>query len=225
MHHTVNMRTQFIQQTFHHWSICASRTQHQFTSINGTAFHFVCQAIMSAINEFFGNSFVKTFGIFLCKILCKNIMSRRSQSIATHSAVVCSFIRGLTARRKSHNHISWTYICIVNHLTALHTTSHRAIHDDCAHQIANICRFTASGINANTHFAKTLQQFVRTIDDSTDYFTRYKHLVSANSRRNQDIVYSTHAKQIVCIHNECILSNAFPHREIASLFPIHISQT
>ena len=61
-------------------------------------------------------------------------------------------------------------------------------------------------------------------DDSGDYFAGNQQFIASDSWRNEDIVYSAYTKKVVDIHNQCVLCNTFPHRQIACFFPVHISK-
>ena len=41
---------------------------------------------------------------------------------------------------------------------------------------------------------------------------------------DKNIVYGTYTKQVVDIHNQCILCNTFPNGQITRFFPVHISK-
>lgn len=49
-------------------------------------------------------------------------------------------------------------------------------------------------------------------------------LVPADGRRQQDVIRHAHAQQVVEVHDERVLRDALPHRQIPGLLPIHISK-
>ena len=85
--------------------------------------------------------------------------------------------------------------------------------------------YATGGINAYTHFTEFGKQFVRTVDDGGDYFAGNEQLVASDGGRYQNVVYRTHTKQVVDVHNQCILCNAFPHTQVAGFLPVHIGKT
>ena len=168
---------------------------------------------------------VETFGIALCQVFSKDIVARRRESVAAHSAVVGGFVRSLSRRRESHDDVAGTDVGIVDDVASFHATSHRAIYNNRAHQVAHIGSFPAGCVDAHTHFAQLREQLVRAVDDGTDHLAGNEHFVAANGRRHQDIVDRSDTQQIVCVHNEGILRDSFPHRQVAGLFPVEIGQT
>jgi len=69
-----------------------------------------------------------------------------------------------------------------------------------------------------------VEQVVSTVDDSRDNLAWDEHLVAADGRAYEDVIYGAHAEQVVGIHHDSILSDTFPYREVASLFPVHVGQ-
>ena len=167
---------------------------------------------------------VVTFRIFFSQIIGKHIVPGRSQPVATHSAVVFFFVSSLPARRKSHNHITRLNIRIINHICTFHPAGNGAVHNNRTHQIAHIGRFTARFVNIHTHFTQICNQFACSVDDGRNHFTRNAVFIPSNGGRKQDIIRGTHANQIIHIHNQRILCNAFPHGQITRFTPIHIRQ-
>ena len=168
---------------------------------------------------------VETFGIALCQVFSKDIVARRRESVAAHSAIVGGFVRGLSRRREAHDDVAGTDVGIVDDVASFHATSHRAIYNNRAHQVAHIGSFAAGCVDAHAHFAQLREQLVRAVDDGTDHLAGNEHFVAANGRRHQDIVDRPDTQQIVCVHNEGILRDSFPHRQVAGLFPVEIGQT
>ena len=224
VYHTVNFRAKCIQQLLHYRCIRAGRGEYQFACIQRAVFYGIRQFQTTGVNQFFGHCLVITFGIFLCQIFGEYIMTGAGQSVAAHTTVIFLFISSLSVRSQAYNYIARTDIGIINHIAALHAASYGAVHDDGTHQIAYIGSFTACSIYAYTHFAELGEQFVRSVDDGGDNFSRNEKFVASDGRRNQDIIYCTYAEQVVDIHNQCILCNAFPNRKITCFFPVHISQ-
>ena len=151
-------------------------------------------------------------------------MTGTGQSVATHATVIFFFVSSLSVRSQAYNYITRTDIGIINHIATLHAASYSTIYDDGTYQVAYIGSFTTCGIYAYTHLAELGEQFVRTVDDGGYYFARNQQFVSSDGRGNQDVIYCTYAKQVVDIHNQCILCNTFPNRKITCFFPVHISQ-
>lgn len=68
------------------------------------------------------------------------------------------------------------------------------------------------------------QQFVCSVDDGRDDLAGYEHLVAADGRRHEDVVHGTHAEQVVGVHDDGVLRDAFPYAQITGLFPVHVGQ-
>ena len=100
----------------------------------------------------------------------------------------------------------------------------RPMNDDGTHQVAHIGGLATGGIYAYSHFAEFGKQFVRTVDDGGNHFSGHKQLVASDGARYQDIVHSTYTEQVVDVHNQRILCDAFPDGKVACLFPVHVGQ-
>ena len=151
-------------------------------------------------------------------------MACTGQPVAAHAAVVFLLVGGLSATAQSHDDISRTDIGVVDDVATFHAACHGGVYDDGAHQVAHVGCLAARGIDADTHLAHLGQQFVRTVDDGTDDFARDEHFVTSDSGRHQDVVYGTHTKQIVRVHDERVLRNAFPYGQVARFFPVRVGQ-
>ncbi len=162
--------------------------------------------------------------IVLCEILGEYIVAGRSQTVATHTAVVLLLVSSLTSRRKTYDHITRADVGIVDDVAALHAAGYGRVNDDGTNQVAYIGSLAAGRIDADTHLAHLVEQVVGTVDDSRDHLARDEHLVTADGRADEDVIYCAHAEQVVCIHHDSILSDTLPYREVASLLPVHICQ-
>ena len=162
--------------------------------------------------------------IVLSEILGEYIVAGRGQTVATHTAVVLLLVSSLTGRRKTYDNIAWADVGIVDDIAALHAAGYGRVNDDGTNQVAYIGSLTAGRIDAYTHLAHLVEQVVGTIDDSRDHLARDEHLVAADGRANEDVIYGTHAEQVVGIHHDSILSDTLPYREVASLLPVHVCQ-
>ena len=151
-------------------------------------------------------------------------MAGRSKSVAAHATVVLFFVRSLPARRKSHNNIAGTDVGIVNYLAALHATGYGGINYDCAHQITHIGSFATRRINSYSHFAPFGEQLIGSVDDCSNNFARYKHFVSPNGGRHEDVVNRPDTQQIIGIHYNCVLSYSAPYGKVSGFFPIHVGK-
>ena len=168
---------------------------------------------------------VKALRILFSQILAEHIVARRSQPIAAHTSVVALLVGSLSRRRKTHNDVARTDVGIVDNVSTLHTTGHGTVNDDGAYKVAHVSCLATSGPDADTHLAKLLQQFIRSIDDGRNDLARNQHLVTSDGGRNEDVIHSTHAEQVVSIHHDGILGDAFPYGEVARLLPVHVGQT
>ena len=108
-------------------------------------------------------------------------MAGAGKSVTTHTTVIFFLISGLPAGGQAYNHITRTDIGIVDDIRALHAASYRRVYDNGAYQVADIGRFAAGGIYAYTHFAKFCQQFIRSVDNGGNYFSRNEQLIASDS--------------------------------------------
>jgi len=83
---------------------------------------------------------------------------------------------------------------------------------------------SAVRVTSDSHFAKFGQQFVCSVDDGGDHFTRNQQLVASDGGGNQYVVNGAHAQQVVDIHYQSILRDTFPYGQVSGFFPVHISQ-
>ena len=151
-------------------------------------------------------------------------MACRGQAVAAHTTVVALLISGLSVRGQTDNDIATLNVFVVDHIRTFHTTGHGAIHDDRAYQVAHVGCLSTSGVAAYPHLTQLSQQLVCPIDDSGDHLARHQELVASDRGRDQDVIHCAHAEQVVDVHDQGILRDAFPYREIAGLFPIHVGQ-
>ena len=151
-------------------------------------------------------------------------MAGTCKTVATHTAIVFFFISSLSVRGQSYNNVTRANVGIIDNVRAFHAASHGRVNDNCAYQITDISSFATGSIYAYTHFAKFGQQFVRSVDDCRDHFSRNQEFVTSDSGRNEDVVYGTYTEQVVDIHNQGVLCNTFPDRQVACFFPVHISK-
>ena len=161
---------------------------------------------------------------FLCKVLCKHIVTGTGKTVTSHSSVVLLLVSCLTERCKTHDHVARTDIRVVDNIAALHTASHSRVNDDSTDEVSHIRSLATCRINAYAHLAEFSEKFVCSVDDCADHLTRNKELVTTDSRRYEDIVHSTHAKKVIDVHDEGILSNAFPHAQVSCFLPVKICE-
>ena len=130
----------------------------------------------------------------------------------------------LTKRGQSHNHIAGLYACVVNYFVPFHARGYRRIYNDRTDQITHIGSFSASAVNLYAVGCQFFNEIFRSGNYGRNHFARNHIFVASNGRRKQNRIGGAHTQQIVNIHDECVLGNAFPYRQITSFFPIHIGQ-
>ena len=113
---------------------------------------------------------------------------------------------------------------VVDDITALHAAGDRTIDNDRADEVTDISRLTTRSIDTNTLSTKLSKKLLSTVDDRSDDLTRDKMLVAPNRRRDKDPINSTHAQQVVNVHNQRILRDTLPNREVTRLTPIDVGQ-
>ena len=184
----------------------------------------VNEFILSAIYQLLWHAVIIALGILLSKVFREDIVAGGGESVRAHSAVVFLLVSGLATGRETHDHISRTDVGVVDDIAPLHAAGDGAVHDDGPHEVAHVGCLAACAIDANAHVAKLLHELVGAVDDGRYYLTRDEHLVAAYRGGNQDVIDGAHAEQVVGIHDERVLSDAFPNAQITRLFPIHIGE-
>ena len=182
VNHTVNLRTQCIEQFLHYRSICTGWRKYQLTGIQRRTFYSICQFQITAVNQILGHSLVVTFRIFFGQVFCEYIVTGTCQTVATHTAVIFFFVSSLSVRSQTYNHITRTDVCIVNYIGTFHTASYCTVHNDGTYQVANIGSLTTGSIYTYTHFTQFGQQFVCSVNDSRNDFARNQEFVTSDSR-------------------------------------------
>ncbi len=152
-------------------------------------------------------------------------MSSRCQAVAAHTPVVGVFVACPTEGSQAYYHIAGLDTRIVDYIRTFHTATQGRIDDDGTNQIAHIGRFTAGEPYADTKLTHFLQKFFRPFNNSRYYLAGNPVFIPSYGRRKKHILGSPHTNHIIGIHHNGILRNAFPNREIAGGFPIHISQS
>ena len=177
----MNLRTKSIQQFFNTRRISTGRRENQLSCIQRRAFYCICQFQVAAVNQFFWNCLVVAFRILLCKVFRENIMTCTCQTIATHTAVIFFFISSLSVRSQTYDNVSRTDICIVNYISTFHAACHCTVDNNSTNQVTNIGSFTSCCINTYSHFSQFGKQFVCSVDDSRNHFTRNQQFITSDS--------------------------------------------
>ena len=224
MYHAMYLWAHLVQQLLDDGRIGTGRGEHELTRIHGAVAYFIGQLVLSAIYQFLWYGMVVALGILLCQVLGEHVVTGTGKSIAAHAAVIFLFVCGLPCAAQPYNHVSRAYICVVNHVFSLHAACNRRVHDDSAHQVAYVRGLTPSGIDANAHGSHFGQQLVCAIDDGRYNLAWHQHLVPADGARHEDVVYRSHAEQVIGIHHDGILCYSLPYAQVARLLPIHIGK-
>ena len=151
-------------------------------------------------------------------------MACTGKTVASHSAVIFLFVCRLTIRCKTYDDISRTDVCVVDHVAALHSAGHCRVHNDRTHEVSHVSCLATGCIYAHSHLAKLSKKLVRSVDDGTDDLTRYKKLVASDCGRDEDVVDSSYAEEVVDIHNKRVLGYAFPYTQVTCLLPVKIGK-
>ena len=177
---------------------------------------------MAAIHQFFGNSMVVGLGITLCKVFAENVVAGRSEAVAAHSAVIFFFVGGLSETGETHDDITSADVGVIDDVGTPHTAGDGAINNDGAHEVAYVSRLAPRGVDADAHAAQLSQELVGAVDDGRDNLARDEHLVAPNGAADEDVIHGPHAQQVIGVHDESVLRDAFPHAEVASLAPVGV---
>jgi len=167
---------------------------------------------------------VVTFGILLAVMARKHIVACAGESVRTHPAVVLRLISGLTVTRKTHDHLSARNVRIVNDIAAFGFGDEGRIYDHGAHQVAHIRCFAAGGMNFDAVFTHVRAKLFGAFDEGFDDFAGDEVFVSSDGRRQHKWPCNARAEQIVGVHHNRILGDAFPHGEVAGFTPIQVCE-
>ena len=151
-------------------------------------------------------------------------MACAGQSVRAHAAIVSLLVSSLSCGRESDDDVAWSYVCVVDDIGSLHAARDGGIDDDGAHQVAYVCRLATRCVYADAHVSEFLEKLICTVDDGRDDFAWDEVLVAPDGGGDKDVIDSAYAKQVVGIHHDSVLCDAFPHTQVARLFPIHICQ-
>jgi len=162
--------------------------------------------------------------IFLSQVLGEDIMPCGGQAVAAHATVVAVLVGSLPRRAKADDDITRADVGIVDDVAALHAAGDGAVNDDGAHQVAHVGRLSACRPDADAHRAQLLQQLVSTIDNGRDDLAGNEQLVAPDGRADKDVVRGTHTQQVVGVHHDGVLGDAFPHAQVTGLLPVHVGQ-
>ena len=165
VYHSVNLWAKLVKQTLHHRSIGACGGEHKLACGYRASLNLVGEFVAAAVDQFLRHGVVVALRIFFGKILAEHIMACRCESVAAHAAVVFCLVGCLTAARQAHNHVAGTYVCIVNHVAALHAAGHGRVDNDGAHEVAHVGCLASCGVDSDTHVAHLLEQLVGAVDD------------------------------------------------------------
>mmetsp|Transcript_20225 Transcript_20225/g.30277 ORF Transcript_20225/g.30277 Transcript_20225/m.30277 type:complete len:202 (+) Transcript_20225:808-1413(+) len=151
-------------------------------------------------------------------------MTCARESITSHSSVVFGLILCLTIRRESHNYVSNGDITVIDYVRSLHSTNDSRINDDASNKISHISCFASGRYYIHSAFAEHIKNAFSSLNESFHNASRNKTFISTDCAREEYIICCSNTKQVICVHNDCVLSNSFPHRDIPSFFPVHVSQ-
>ena len=151
-------------------------------------------------------------------------MACRSQSVGPHSAVVLRFVGGFPERGQTDDDIAGLDAGIVHYIGAAHAGRYGRIDDDGTHQVAHVGRFPAGGDDVDPVGAHLGQQFLRAADNGCDDFAGDQVFVAPDGGREQDVVRSSYAQQVVDVHYQGVLRDAFPDGKVAGTLPVHVGQ-
>ena len=73
-------------------------------------------------------------------------------------------------------------------------------------------------------FTQVGQEGFCALDDFSDDFAWDEMLVAADGAGHQNGSSATHTKQVVHVHDQCVLGNALPHTQVPRFLPIHVGE-
>src|SRR5690606_39154743 len=149
------------------------------------------------------------FRIFHTVTLMQHVMTGGGQSIATQSAVVRRFIRGLTIRSKPYDDIAG-FDVIDNDVLPFHPGKGRVPHVDRTDDISHIRCFTSSQMHPDMKLIESISKIFKKSDYFLNNFSRDEGFVSADRGGHYYVVQCPHTSHIVNIHHKRILSDPSP---------------
>src|SRR5690606_24060015 len=140
------------------------------------------------------------------------------------SSIVMRFVGGLSKTGESDDNNACTNAGVVDDILSVHSANHGAVDDDGANHITHIGGFATGAGDVQSIVPEQVEKSFRPLDDRGDHFAGDVILVSANGRRQQNILCCTDTEQVVHIHDDCILCDAFPYGQIACLLPVDVRE-
>ena len=151
-------------------------------------------------------------------------MPGRGQTVAAHAAVVLVFVGSLSERGETYDRAAGSDMRVIDHVASAQSGRDGAVDDDRAHQIAHVGRLAARRAYLETLIAHLLKELFRAVDDGRDDLAGDQVLVAPDRRRQQYVSGHADAQQVVGVHHDRVLSDAFPYRCVARLAPVGVGE-
>mmetsp|Transcript_28730 Transcript_28730/g.53874 ORF Transcript_28730/g.53874 Transcript_28730/m.53874 type:complete len:202 (+) Transcript_28730:666-1271(+) len=151
-------------------------------------------------------------------------MARGSQPIAANTAVVVVLVAGSTGGRQCHDDVASADVGIVNHFISRHLRGHCGVNDNGSDKVAHVRRLPASENDADSVSVQLIHQACCAANDGSDHLSWDEVLIPADGTGQQDVVRDAHAQQVVQVHDQSILGDAFPDGDVARLLPVDVGQ-
>lgn len=152
------------------------------------------------------------------------VVAGRGQSIGPHASVVLVLVGRLAIGRQADDDLTRSDAGIVNDFISAHSCDDGTVHNDGADQVAHIRRLAARGANVHAVGAQIRQYGLGTFNEGRDDFAWNAVFVSANGAGKQNGSRRAHTEEVIDIHNDGVLGNSAPDREVARLLPVHVGQ-
>mmetsp|Transcript_41222 Transcript_41222/g.78741 ORF Transcript_41222/g.78741 Transcript_41222/m.78741 type:complete len:218 (-) Transcript_41222:204-857(-) len=154
----------------------------------------------------------------------QNVVPSRGQTVAAHASVVLRLVRGCAGGAHAHDDVSRGDVVVRNHIRPLHTAGHRGVHHHRAHQVAQVRSLSSCRHDVDAVVAQRSQHLLRAVDQRPQHLPGNEVLVATNGGGEKNVVHRSHTQEVIHVHDHRVLSNALPHRQVSSLFPVHVCQ-
>src|SRR5205085_1536572 len=154
--------------------------------------------------------------------LLQRIMSRTCKAVAADSAVILPVIAATSGTGESDDEIPGANQVVSDQLLFRPPGCHCAIYRNTSYHITYIGSFSAQVMDVYSETSHLFEKLVGGFDDHRKHFTGNDPLVAVDSRRKQNVVSDSRAKEVIEVHDDRILCNSLPHGNVAGFFPIEI---
>ena len=167
---------------------------------------------------------VVAFGEVLGVEFGEDVVACGGEAVAAHAAVVAVFVGGLAVGGEADDDVAGVDVGVVDDVGAAHACGDGGVDYDGADEVAHVGGFAAGEVDADAEVAHLLEEFFGAVDDGADDFARDEVFVAADGGGEEDVVYGSHAEEVVEVHDYGVDGYAFPDAHVAGFFPVEVGE-